>query len=142
MVVSACYTGYRLAVSIWFMPMDYEELTMPNTREKLIELLTEGHKRYLFYDQIADYLVANGVTVTDNNVGDKILCQNCTHHDTEDCPPNRVWCKHLKRRMKPEGYCSYGKPKQNKQQTITEETLNALHKLGEQAHENSRDTSL
>lgn len=71
-----------------------------------------------------------------------VLCQNCTHHDTEDCPPNRVWCKHLKRRMKPEGYCSYGKPKQNKQQTITEETMNALHKLGEQSHENSRDTSL
>ena len=32
-------------------------------RDKLIELLIEGHKKYLFYDQIADYLIANGVTI-------------------------------------------------------------------------------
>lgn len=30
-------------------------------REKLIELICEGHKNYLFYDQIADYLLTNGV---------------------------------------------------------------------------------
>ena len=32
-------------------------------REKLIELLKEGHKQFLFIDQIADHLIANGVTV-------------------------------------------------------------------------------
>lgn len=32
-------------------------------REKLVGLLIEGHKNYLYYDQIADYLIANGVTV-------------------------------------------------------------------------------
>ena len=32
-------------------------------RDKLIELLIEGHKKHLFYDQIADYLIANGVTI-------------------------------------------------------------------------------
>ena len=37
-----------------------------------------------------------------------VLCQNCTHHDTESCPENRVWCKYLRRYMKPDGYCSYG----------------------------------
>lgn len=37
-----------------------------------------------------------------------ISCENCTHHDTEDCPQNRVWCKYLRRYMKLDGYCSYG----------------------------------
>lgn len=32
-------------------------------REKLIELLYDGHKKYLYYDQIANYLIAHGVTV-------------------------------------------------------------------------------
>ena len=32
-------------------------------RDRLIELLEEGHKQYLFYDQIVDYLLANGVTL-------------------------------------------------------------------------------
>ena len=41
-----------------------------------------------------------------------ILCQNCTHHDTEDCPQNRVWCKMLRRYMKLDGYCSYGERKE------------------------------
>ena len=42
---------------------------MPNTREKLIELLS--HVQYLggLEEKIADYLIANGVTVTDTNVG-------------------------------------------------------------------------
>ena len=139
---------------------------MPNTREKLIELLMQcfpdnvklemsGNKMTATIKQgvIADHLIANGVTISKTETVaynlsptaedfSVVRCQNCTHHDTEDCPPNRVWCKHLKRRMKPEGYCSYGKPKQNKQQAITEETMIALHKLGEQSHENSRDTTV
>ena len=128
---------------------------MPNTREKLIELLINSPQLDVLdwaggWDEVADYLIANGVVIsnlettlaTDNNVGDKILCQNCTHHSTEACTPGRVWCKHLRRYMKPSGYCSYGKPKQNKQQTITEETMIALQKLGEQSHENSRDTTV
>lgn len=32
-------------------------------RKRLIELLEEGHKEFLFYDQIADHLIANGVVV-------------------------------------------------------------------------------
>ena len=42
---------------------------MPNTREKLIELLS--HVQYLggLEEKIADHLIANGVTVTDTNVG-------------------------------------------------------------------------
>ena len=77
-------------------------------REKLIKLISMVVVPY-FAVEIADILIANGVTFeTDNNVGDKILCQNCTHHDTDTCPENRVWCKYLRRYMKLDGYCSYG----------------------------------
>ena len=46
---------------------------MPNTREKLIELLKSGGVRdFPFNAVLADHLIANGVTfATDNNVGDK-----------------------------------------------------------------------
>ena len=43
---------------------------MPNTREKLIELIISGHQKYYepdsvgnTYEVIADHLIANGVTV-------------------------------------------------------------------------------
>lgn len=41
-------------------------------REKLIELLEQGHKNYLYYDQITDYLLANGVIVPPCKVGDTV----------------------------------------------------------------------
>ena len=41
-------------------------------RDKLIELLIEGHKQYLFYDQIADYLLENGVIVPPCKTGDTV----------------------------------------------------------------------
>ena len=43
-------------------------------RDRLIELLIEGHKQYLFYDQIADYLLANGVIAPPCKVGDTVYC--------------------------------------------------------------------
>ena len=42
------------------------------SKERLVELLFEGHKQYLFYDDIADYLLANGVIVPPCKVGDKV----------------------------------------------------------------------
>ena len=42
------------------------------SKERLAELLIEGHKQYLFYDDIADYLLANGVIVPPCKVGDKV----------------------------------------------------------------------
>ena len=36
---------------------------MPNTREKLIDLLEKVDEEYYFYAQMADHLIANGVTV-------------------------------------------------------------------------------
>ena len=44
---------------------------MPNTREKLIEILL-GKPNKCTFEQLADFLIAHGVTfATDNNVGDK-----------------------------------------------------------------------
>lgn len=76
-------------------------------REKLIELLDKSfQKQYekrglLTAPHTAADLIANGVTIP-------VLCQNCTHHDTDTCPENRVWCKMLRRYMNPDGYCSFG----------------------------------
>lgn len=77
-------------------------------REKLIDIV-EAYADFLDWDtkeEMVDSIMK--FLATDNNVGDKILCQNCTHHDTEDCPQNRVWCKMLRRYMKLDGYCSFG----------------------------------
>ena len=41
-------------------------------RERLIELLLKGHKKHLYYDQIADYLLANGVIIPPCKVGDVV----------------------------------------------------------------------
>ena len=44
---------------------------MPNTREKLIEILL-GKPNKCTFEQLADFLIANGVTfATDNNVPTK-----------------------------------------------------------------------
>ncbi len=56
---------------------------------------------YVENDVLIDHLIANGVTIP-------VRCENCTHHDTDSCPDNRVWCSMIRRYMKPDGYCSYG----------------------------------
>lgn len=40
-------------------------------RDRLIELIIEGHKRYLYYDQIAEYLLAEGVIVPPVELGSR-----------------------------------------------------------------------
>ena len=46
---------------------------MPNTREKLVDVLRRKPYGQCSYEEMADYLIANGVTfATDNNVGDKV----------------------------------------------------------------------
>lgn len=45
-------------------------------RERLIELLEEGHRKHLFYDQIADHLLANGVIVPPCKVGQVVYPLN------------------------------------------------------------------
>lgn len=41
-------------------------------KDKLIELLIDGHKQCLYYDQIADYLLNNNVIVPPCKVGDTL----------------------------------------------------------------------
>lgn len=43
-------------------------------RNRLIELLLKGHKKYLYYDQIAEYLLANGVIVPPCKIGQTVYC--------------------------------------------------------------------
>lgn len=49
-------------------PTEKGELTMPNTREKMIELLDNFPVRMEWHnnDELADHLIANGVTVAYN----------------------------------------------------------------------------
>ncbi len=76
---------------------------MPNTREKLIELLDvgatiannicggiacddcDGYKNGCTFTYIADYLIANGVTVTDTNVGKWISVKDRLPHRNMEC---------------------------------------------------------
>ena len=82
---------------------------MPNTREKLIELLN-GTPNVLIANKasvnIADYLISNGVTIPTR-------CEHCQCSDTISCPAGRVWCGRMMRYMKLDGFCSDGKEKIN-----------------------------
>ena len=75
---------------------------MPNTREKLIELLKEVG--VAFPISTADHLIANGVTI-------HTTCEHCQLSDTISCPAGRVWCSRMMRYMKLDGFCSEGKEK-------------------------------
>lgn len=41
-------------------------------RDRLTKMLIEGHTEYLYYDQIADYLLENGVIVPPCKVGQEV----------------------------------------------------------------------
>ena len=86
---------------------------MPNTREKLIgftnavlRCLPWGEISSHTAEDIADHLIDNGVTIP-------VLCEKCTHHDTDTCPEGKVWCKVLCRYMKFDDYCSFGERSNN-----------------------------
>lgn len=42
-----------------------------------------------------------------------IRCEHCVSHDTISCPKGRVWCNHMMRYMKKDGFCSEGKESEN-----------------------------
>ena len=87
---------------------------MPNTREKLIELITDKENDLIreivwFTDtyrikEVADHLVSHGVTIPTR-------CEHCQCSDTISCPAGRVWCSRMMRYMKLDGFCSEGIPK-------------------------------
>lgn len=39
-------------------------------------------------------------------------CEHCRSSDTISCPAGRVWCNHMMRYMKADGFCSEGKSKE------------------------------
>ena len=78
---------------------------MPNTREKLIDLLITA-KDLITLSRQTDFLIANGVTIPTR-------CEHCQCSDTISCPAGRVWCSRMMRYMKLDGFCSEGKEKIN-----------------------------
>ena len=54
----------------------------------MFELLIEGHKQYLFYDDIADYLLANGVIVPPCKVGDVLYVIFKAYNEEKVYPVN------------------------------------------------------
>ena len=76
---------------------------MPNTREKLIELLTQVAVLgdYLDIQKVADHLIANGVTIP-------VRCKNCISGH-EQYYGNLLRCNVMGcAGMKPDDFCSYG----------------------------------
>lgn len=81
---------------------------MPNTREKLIELLssvpnlrtTKGTN-----EEIADHLVANGAAFP-------VLCENCKYWDTAHCSGGHGWCQKTVAYRRGDWYCAGGKKKE------------------------------
>ena len=84
---------------------------MPNTREKLIELLSQvqyqgnavhGYQdKYILNSELADHLIANGVTIP-------VRCKNC--HRCGVYTSGKLYCKHQDGLTdpKPDDFCSYG----------------------------------
>ena len=97
--------------------MKGDRFTMPNIREKLIELLeTVASPKDLLCDgevivstsQVANHLIANGVTIqkgisVTERLPEVVRCGVCRYCDTADCPmsgtPGRVSAS---------DFCSYG----------------------------------
>ena len=91
---------------------------MPNTREKLIELIERAKRSWslstmiplvcTFESWIADHLIANGVTIP-------VRCKDCKH--CRICYPEKQvgkeatqgwYCKEHKSYRRPDDFCSYG----------------------------------
>lgn len=62
---------------------------------------------------IARRLIENAPTV---GVVEVVRCEHCRHSDTISCPEGRVWCNHMTRYMKKDGFCSEGKENIDEQQ--------------------------
>ena len=59
------YSLHNLCCNLYCWSLDWGEDWMMNTRETLIEILNKKvHDDWFTNEEIADYLIANGVTVT------------------------------------------------------------------------------
>jgi hypothetical protein len=76
-------------------------------RDRLIELLEQGHKNYLYYDQIADHLIENGVIVPPCKVGDVVYVIFSTFYAEYKvrkfiCDGSFVWAKLVNEEYEPQ----------------------------------------
>jgi hypothetical protein len=74
--------------------------------EKLTKLLLEGHKRHLFYDSIAAFLIANDVVPV-------VRCKNCTSYNTKGCASGFGWCIAWDQGRMDDNFCHCGERKNN-----------------------------
>ena len=81
---------------------------MPNTREKLIELLKRVKQAFWvdrfncdYYGFFADRLIANGVKI-------HVLCNECKYCDPENSHCDHPMATTLPVPRKPNDFCSYG----------------------------------
>lgn len=44
---------------------------------------------------------------------EQVWCSECAYHAEGGCPAGRVWCKAIQRHMPEDGYCSFGRRKEN-----------------------------
>ena len=73
---------------------------MPNTREKLIELLREVQYLGGLVEKIADHLIAYGVTIPVRSNG----CTRAENHGAQ----HEVYCNLICAYMGNDDFCSYG----------------------------------
>lgn len=72
--------------------------------KKLTCLLLEGHRRHLYYDRIAEFLFANGVTIP-------VRCKDCKYQTTGLCPMENIEVPWVG--TKDYDFCSFGERKDN-----------------------------
>ena len=85
-------------------------------REKLIELVEQGYKKYFnpnwagdFFGSIADHLIANDVVPV-------VRCRDCKHYipfDNECEEPHNHYTEDGFREVHDNDFCSYGERKDN-----------------------------
>lgn len=75
---------------------------MTNLEKELTALISNAPA--MPYYKIVDYLIANGVTMQNQDI---LRCKDCRHHEPSDVR-NRIWCRNMCRYMKEDGFCSEG----------------------------------
>lgn len=71
-------------------------------REKLIELLFNVPGYLMGTAELADYLIANGVTIP-------VRCKDCKHFDPEKAlRPGGIWCVYWGTDPDPDDFCCKG----------------------------------
>ena len=85
---------------------------MPNTREKLIELLKECFDTGIYgFDEIADHLISNDVVTV-------LRCKDCKHYKVRKPFPSyngqtKSCCRSANTKVSDDDFCSFGERKES-----------------------------